>query len=142
MLEKNFCTIMTRSIKEAGGWAYKIPDVGMSLKPFDITGVYKGKALGLELKWIQKPQAFNLQRWETHQVENLLEVWKSGGWAALIIGVDWGRQDKRIYFWKNEELIGLKQRRDERRNILKKEFEALPYILMKNQKIDIDRLIL
>lgn len=133
---------MTRSIHDAGGWAYKIPDVGMSLKPFDITGVYEGKPLGLELKWLQKPQAFNLQRWETHQVENLLEVWGSGGWAALVIGVDFARGDKRIYVWKNEELVGLKQRRIERRNILKKEFEKLPYIQMKNQKINIDELIL
>ena len=133
---------MTRSINEAGGWAYKIPDVGMSLKPFDITGVYKGKPLALELKWLSCPKAFPMTRFEDHQLSNLKNVWLAGGWAALVVGVDFARGDKRIYVWKNEELLGLELRKNEKRNILKKEFEALPYFLMKNQKIDIQKLII
>ena len=96
----------------------------------------------MELKWLTTPKAFPMTRFEDHQLEGLKEWWLAGGWGALVIGVDFGRSDKRLFIWKNEELLGLEQRKKDKRNILKKEFEALPYILMKNQKIDIDRLIL
>lgn len=142
MLEKNFQTYMTHSIKETGGFLYKIPDCGFDRKPFDCCGVYKGKPIAMELKWLSSPKAFPMSRLEDHQLAGLKEWWQAGGWAALVIGVDFARGDKRIYVWKNEELLGLEQRKKDKRNILKKEFQALPYILMKNQKINIDELIL
>ena len=142
MLEKNFQTYMTHSFREAGAFLYKISDASWEKKPFDCFGVYKGKPIAMELKWLTTPKAFPMTRFEDHQLQGLLDWWKSGGWGALVIGVDFGRSDKRLYIWKNEELLGLEQRKKDKRNILKKEFEALPYILMKNQKIDIDRLIL
>lgn len=61
--------------------------------------------------------------------------------SALVIGVDFGRNDKRIFSFSNEELYTIDKRKKERKNIFKKEFEVLPFIPLKNRLISLPDLI-
>lgn len=142
MLEKNFQTHLTRAFKKLGGFLYKIPDCGFDRKPFDCCGVLKGRPIAVELKWLTSPKAFPLTRFEDHQLQGLKEWWLAGGESYLIIGIDYGRADKRLFVWHNGELLGLEQRKAEKRNILKKEFEKLPYFKMKGGEIPLEDFIL
>lgn len=141
MLERNFTSVVTHTIKAYGGWAYKIPDSGYDTKPFDITAIYKGQPLALELKWLTSPKAFNFTRLENHQIANLLEAWKAGAWAALVIGVDYGRSDKRIFTFANSQLPMIDMRKKQGQSILKKEFNSLPFIPLKNRLFDLEEFL-
>lgn len=146
MLERDFNSIITKTINEAGGYSFKIPDsfsmtTGYHSKnPYDIFGLYQGKFLALELKWLQKPQAFNFTRLEQHQIDNLIksyEIMKDNSFCALVIGVDYGRNDKRVFVWSNDELYKIRQRKEEGISILKKEFDTLPYVKISKGKCKI-----
>ncbi len=69
-------------------WAYKIPDIGNSLKPFDILWVKDWYWVAIEVKIIKKKKfIFWLDdfNWllEPHQIINLKEF-KQNGWLAYL----------------------------------------------------------
>lgn len=132
MLESDFNSIVVRSLNQQGGYGYKIPDTfsvyshQRNTAPYDIFGYYNGKFVCCESKWLQKPQAFNLNRLEDHQITNLIkayELMRGNGISLFVIGVDYGKGDKRVYRWKNEELYNILDRKNNKQSILKKEFE-------------------
>lgn len=134
MLESDFNSIVVRSLKESNGYGYKIPDTfsiytkQRSQAPYDLFGYSQGKFICCESKWLPKPQAFNLNRLEDHQIENLIkayEILRENCISLFLIGVDFGRNDKRVFYWKNKDLYIIQDRKINKNNILKKEFESL-----------------
>lgn len=132
MLESKFNSIVTSSINSQGGFAFKIPDerstvTGFHSKnPYDIYGIYKGLFVCWESKSLSEPSAFNLNRLEQHQLDNLISNYEMlpNCLAVLAICVDFGRGDKRVFVFKDRDLYTIRERKASRRNILKKEFEA------------------
>lgn len=133
MLESDFNSIIVKSLNTQGGYGYKIPDTfsiysqQRNKAPYDIFGYYKGKFICCESKWLPQPKAFPLTRLEEHQIENLIKAYENieNSIALFIIGVDFGKSDKRCYIWKNESLYYIRERKENKKNILKKEFEQL-----------------
>lgn len=135
MREKEFTTRIHKIFKEQGAWIWKIRDDGFQ-NPFDAVGCYKGLPLALEYKYLPSPKAFPLTRLEDHQMQNLKEHWLCGGWSALVIGVCYGRNDVRVFVYANEQLPMIEQRKKDRQNILRKEFDSSSY--MKLSEINLD----
>ena len=98
----------------------------------------------MELKWMSKPQAFNFSRLEQHQIDNLIRTYEIMGDNArcmFIVGIDYGRTDKRAYVFCNEQLYEIARRKKEKRNLLKKDFNELPFLKIKSRIVQ-DLLIL
>ena len=136
MLEKDFQSILTHTFTSQEGWCYKIEDAGFSPKPYDCYGFHDGMAYVMELKWMNKPQAFNFSRLEQHQIDNLLRTYEIMGDNArcmFIIGINYSRLDKRVFIFCNEQLKEIARRKKEKRNLLKKDFDNLPFLKIKNK---------
>lgn len=134
MLESDFNTIVTKSFNSQGGYGFKIPDERSTItgfhskNPYDVYGLYKGKFWAWESKWMNKVQSFNFSRLEDHQIDNLIksyEIMDGNGISIFAIGVDFGRADKRVFIWGNEELYIIRERKLSKKNILGKEFKEL-----------------
>lgn len=151
--EAEFNGIVTKSLN-LRGWGYKIADqvslsTGMtSPKPFDALGVYKSEdgtcyPVYLESKFLRKPKAFNFNNLEPHQIENLLKCQTLLGNSAMVlflICVDFGRADKRVYYFKNMNYIA--KRKADKRSFLKKELlEAKNYTVIKNGLINFEDIL-
>lgn len=133
--EAEFNGIVVKSLNQSG-WAYKVPDqvsliTGFGApKPFDIVGIYKdkkgeGRPVYIESKFLPRVESFNFSRLEDHQIEALSKCQNLLGDKALVlllICVDFGRAEKRVYFYKDMKEIG--DRKRNKKNILKKEFES------------------
>lgn len=133
--EAEFNGIVVKSLNQSG-WAYKVPDqVSLTTgfgapKPFDIVGIYKdingvGRPVYIESKFLHRVESFNFSRLEDHQIEALSKCQNLLGENALVlllICVDFGRAEKRVYFYK--DMKELQQRKNEKKSILKKEFES------------------
>ena len=137
MLEKDFNTIVSHSLD----FGYKIADtfssVGTRSKaPFDGFGIHDGKFIVWESKWLKEPKSFRFDRLEDHQIENLLRFSKIDNCVPLfLIGVDFGRGDKRVFYWKDMEYIDSRKRSFQ--SIFKKEFvELTNFTRIKKGKID------
>lgn len=155
MLENAFNTLVTRSLNIPGGYGYKIPDtfssIGTrSIAPFDGFGVYTSKEgksypVYFESKSLSEPKAFPLTRLEDHQISSLLKFYNALGDNALVlflICVDFGRADKRVFVWKNKDLLEINERKKLKKNILKREFESLNnYINIEHNKIDFEKIL-
>jgi len=151
--EAEFNGIVVKSLNQ-NGWAYKVPDqVSLTTgfgapKPFDIVGIYKdskgiGRPVYIESKFLHKVESFNFSRLEDHQIDALSKCQNLLGKNALVlllICVDFGRAEKRVYFYKDmKEILNRKQ---EKRNILKKEFEAASnYTIIRKGLIDFEEII-
>ena len=150
MLESDFNSIVVKSLNEKG-FGYKIPDTfsvytqQRNKAPYDLFGYYDGKFICCESKWLQKPQSFPFTRLEDHQIENLIKAYEFLGVNAIslfLIGIDFGRNDKRVFYWKNEDLYIIRDRKNKKENILKKEFENRQnYIKIQKNLIDIDMIV-
>lgn len=131
-------------------WAWKIPD-GPHLKgynPFDGFGIFKaeGSADGIPVYWesknLKKPQAFNFNDLQDHQINNLLMCKRlhSQSLTLFLICVDYGRRDKRLFVFRDMEYIF--NRKASKKSILKKEFNIRKnFILIKNKHIDFNEII-
>lgn len=139
MNEQEFNTIVGNSLQ----WRHKIADGGRhGLLPFDGMGIFENKPLYWESKFLRKPEAFNFSRLEDHQIENLHKVQEllGGDPAWFLIGVDFGRSDKRVFLFRDMEYI--RKRKEDKDSILKKEFEKRRnYVTIKKQLIDFKELI-
>lgn len=49
--EKEFQSDYIKQLKEDGYWVYKFPDIGYTLKPFDLIAIKPGEVLTIELKY-------------------------------------------------------------------------------------------
>lgn len=49
--EKEFQSDYIKQLKEDGYWVYKFPDIGYTLKPFDLIAIKPGEILTIELKY-------------------------------------------------------------------------------------------
>lgn len=151
MVESEFNSIVTKSFNNQGGYAYKIPDTFSlttgyhSKNPYDIFGMYKGKFVSWESKYLQKPQAFNFDRLEDHQIDNLIksfEIMAPNVLSVFAIGVDFGRGDKRVFLWSNEDLYNIRERKKSKKSLLKKEFESLDnYVKIRKGEIPLGEVL-
>ena len=139
MNEQQLNTIIGNSLD----WRHKISDGGRhGFLPFDGVGIFNNAPVYWEAKFLKKPQSFNFNRLEDHQIANLLEVQRllPGNPSWFIIGVDFGHADKRVYLFRDMEYINT--RKNEKDNILKKEFEKRRnYVCIKKQLIDFKELV-
>ena len=141
--ERDLNGLITRSINKKG-FAHKISD-SVSLKssqsnklPFDIFGIYNGKPVYIESKFLKEPKAFNFSRLEEHQIKSLIKCKKLCPDASclLLIGVVFGRGDIRVFYFDDPEY--LYDRKLHRQSILKKEFESMTnYVSVKKDLIDL-----
>lgn len=96
--EKEFQTAYIKYLKENWYRVYKLPDIGYTLKPFDIIAIKPGEIQTIELKYgdvntydkIYKKLRPNQVGW----LLNTQEHWCN----ALIVG--WDKGDKQIYTYK------------------------------------------
>jgi len=135
--------VINRVIGKSMDWYHKISDAGMGQKPFDSFGVYKGKAIYTEAKYLPKPKSFNFNRLEDHQIENLLEIENqktNNIIPLLLIAVNFGRADVRVFYYKDMHEIF--KRKTEKRNILKKEFESSKnFVTIKKSLINLEDIL-
>lgn len=93
--EKAFQTAYIKYLKENGYWVYKLPDVGYTLKPFDIVALKDGKALAIELKYgIVDTYDKIYKMLRPNQVWWLLHFQQHWGTSAII---GWDKAQKQIY---------------------------------------------
>lgn len=132
MTEAQFNTIIGNSLD----WHHKISDGSYGQKPYDGFGALAGRPVYWEAKWLRKPAAFPWSRLESHQIEGLIAMQKNipAALSWLIIGVDYGRGDKRVFLFDNLEEIRTRKRSEEK-SIKKKEFDSLPYTKVAYQLI-------
>lgn len=150
MLESEFNSIVTKSLNKQGGFGFKIPDERSTItgfhskNPYDIYGIYKNHFVAWESKWMNKPQAFNFDRLEEHQIDNLIKSFEllDCCLSVFAIGIDFGRNDKRVFIWKNKDLYNIKERKENKNNIYKKEFEERKnYIKISKGLINFDDIL-
>ena len=86
-----------------------------------------------------------MTRLEDHQINYLIKLYNALGEDALclfLICVDFGRADKRVFVWKNKDLLYIKERKDQKKNILKKEFETLNnFVRVEHSIIDFQKIL-
>ena len=117
---------------------------GVQTCALPIFGLFDGHFIAWESKYLQKPSAFNFNNLQEHQIDNLIKAFEicPNAISIFAIGVNFGRADVRCYFWKNEDLYDIKARKDNKKNILKKEFESLDnYIKIKKGQLDIKEIL-
>ena len=97
MLESEFNTRLHRSFshwlktKGVSGWWYKIPDVDVSIKPFDIIGCFgpeNHRAIAIESKKNDAVHTLNIPalfKGREHQIPNLMRIQAAGGIAWVLI---------------------------------------------------------
>lgn len=150
MLEKDLNTIIRKSFSNQGDFAFKIQDSGQYIEgkvthqqnPYDGYAYYKGYFIAWEGKFLSKPQSFNLKDIREHQILNLKLTRDTlkHSIALLLLGVRWSPKQTRVYIFTDLDTI--EERREEKRNILKKELETLDnYVLVKKGEIDIEELL-
>ena len=133
MNEAEFCTIIKNSFPE--DYIYKIPDpsgaFSMTVKrTFDGIGmIEQGGVLHpfyWEAKYLPKASAFNFNRIEVHQDKYLRWYRKiPGAISWVIIGINFGRADKRVFILDWDEDFGKLYAKGF--SIHKKFLEKLPY---------------
>lgn len=103
--EADFCVVVKHSLING----YKIPDPNnlyssTSKRVFDGIGsiIFNNelKFVCWEAKYLKKPSAFNFNRIEEHQSYYLSEYSKTGVLSFLILCVNYGRADKRVFIFK------------------------------------------
>lgn len=93
--EKEFQSAYVKYLRNSWYWVYKLPDIGYTLKPFDIVALRNGSALAVELKYgnvdtydkIYKMLRPNQVWWLLH----FQQQW----WMSVIVW--WDKKTKQIY---------------------------------------------
>jgi penicillin-binding protein-related factor A (putative recombinase) len=121
---------------------WKIPDPSSrfgqtSQLPFDMFGVYRAKPIYIEVKYMNKMKSFDLGRIEDHQIANLvlLKVLCPKAECWIVLGVRVDRGDSRFYIFS--DMLDIQQRRNMKKNYLKKELETLPFFSVHKNLIDV-----
>ena len=135
-------------IKNSMDWAFKIPDNPTNAfiaNAFDGFGLYKGKAIYWEAKYLAKPMSFNFNKLANHQIDNLLKIYnlslsQDNIIPLILIAVNFGRADVRIFYYKDMQEIY--NRKLNKQSILKKEFEnAKNFIKIKKSLINLEEVL-
>lgn len=146
MKESDINTIIGHSLS----WAFKPPD-GPTLKgynPFDGFGALRGdiNSQGFPVYWeakhLKKPMSFNFNHLKSHQIQNLVSLKEilPNSLTLFCICVTYKRTEHRLYIFRDPHYILM--RKQEKRNILKKEFDARRnYLLIKKKYIDFSSLL-
>lgn len=152
MHEKEFNTIVSKSLNTLGGFGYKIPDTfaAGSLKrseaPYDGYGFFNNHFVCWESKYLNSPSAFNFTNLQDHQIENLIKFYENipnACYSLFLIGVNFGRGDVRVFYWMNDDLYNIKERKLNKENIHKKEFLSLSnYINIKKGLINFNEILI
>jgi penicillin-binding protein-related factor A (putative recombinase) len=143
MDEMEFCTVIKNSVNMLkNSICHKIPDPTGAFaqtvkRPFDLFGALNGKPLYIEAKYMNTAESFNLKKIEDHQISSLLEFKEavSDSVCWVVLGVNWGRADKRVYVFSDIKELSL--RRKEGKNVLKKELATLPYFKISKDLLDL-----
>jgi hypothetical protein len=132
MLEKDLNRdLIHLFVTQGNAWGYKIPDppkktvLNSSRRPFDGLARFYPPVndFYFETKLIKNSvKAFSLNRVEDHQLANLLQIKKSGGLTAVILGVWIPRKDYWFLCFDPEFLLGLARRG--KKSINKKEINS------------------
>ena len=110
MLERDFNTIVSRSLNNLGGYGFKISDSGQyfngkvsrSKNPFDGFGRFNNHFVCWESKYLNSPSSFNFNNLQDHQMENLIGFYEGipeACYSLFLIGVNFGRNDIRVFYW-------------------------------------------
>ena len=132
-------------LRKSLDFGFKIPDGSMTKLPFDLFGVYQGKGIYIETKYLPKPKSFNFHRLEDHQISSLLNIYnldenRNNLVSLFLIVVNYGRGDKRVFYYKDMKEIDRRKRNKE--NILKKEFDiSTNYTTISKSLIDFDKIL-
>lgn len=133
MNEAQFCTVIKNSFPE--DCIYKIPDPS-SLYSQTVKRIFDGigmievegtlHPLYWEAKYLKKAGAFNFKRIEPHQ-DKYLRLYRRipGSVVWVVIGMDFGRADKRVFILDWDDRFGLLYEKGF--SIHKKILEQLPY---------------
>lgn len=149
MQEKDINGIIRKSFAEQGDFAFKIQDSGQYFdgvvshqkNPYDGFAYYKGRFIAWESKFLPKPMSLNLQRLEAHQLDALQKTRKylNSSVALFLVGIKWSTRETRVYYFT--DLDNIEKRRNNKDNILKKEWEQLTnYIKVSKGQIDLSEL--
>lgn len=136
MNEQMLNSVISRSL----AWAFKIPDTrGTSgILPFDGFGMTTdGRPVYWEAKNLKKVQAFNFNNLSDHQIDNLCSLKRLNPEAKtlLLIGVDFGFADKRVFIF--DDPFYIQKRKQNAESITQKEFKTLRnYVKIKKQRIE------
>lgn len=136
MLEKDLNGIISKSLNELGGFGFKISDagqyftngrIGRSDNIFDGIGYLNHHLFCWESKFLKEPKAFNFNNLEDHQIRNLINFYENvpSCNSLFLIGVHFKHGDTRVFYWGNEDLYSIRNRKENKENIFKKEFESL-----------------
>lgn len=93
--EKEFQTDYIKQLKEDGYWVYKFPDIGYTLKPFDLIAIKPGEVLTIELKYGRVDTYDKIYKMlRPNQVGWLLHFQEHWG-ISLIVG--WDKKNNDVY---------------------------------------------
>lgn len=93
--EKEFQAAMIKDLKDGGYWVYKFPDIGYTLKPFDLIALKDGKATAIELKYWRVDTYDKIYKMlRPNQVGWLLHFQEHWG-VSLISG--WDKKENKVY---------------------------------------------
>lgn len=138
--------VIVRSLNEEG-FAFKIPDTVSYVSkkhpdlPFDIFGICNNKPIYIESKFLNEPKAFNFNRLEQHQIDNLCKCKDlcPSSICLFLVGVVFGRGDIRVYYFDDPYYI--RDRKACKLSISKKEFQSMNnFIRIKKGKIDFSQM--
>ena len=89
--EKEFQAAMIKQLKDGGYWVYKFPDIGYTLKPFDLIALKDGKATAIELKY-----------WRVDTYDKIYKMLRPNqvGWL-LHFQEHWG--ESKIVWWDSKK---------------------------------------
>lgn len=143
--EAEFCTVVNHSLI----CGHKIADPGAAFSStikrcFDGIGMLEInnelKFVCWEAKFLKKPQAFNFaNKIESHQSYYLSEYSKSDVLCYVLLCVDYGRSDKRVFIFEwNKDMDNLYR---EGYSIHKKVLDSLPYNKVSKSKFDFENII-
>ena len=149
MTEAELNRIISSSIAR-NGWSHKISDAAQGkggLLPFDGFGIFKpGEADGVPIYWdaqnLKKPEAFNFNDLQNHQIDNLRAISHlcKAAVPLFLVCVDYGRMNKKVFVFKDMDYIF--QRKVDKKSILKKEFDKRRnFVLIRKDKIDFNEIL-
>lgn len=153
MRENDFNTIVSHSLSSLeNGFGYKIPDTfasdsfKRSKAPYDGYGFFNKHFVCWESKYLNNPSSFNFNNLQEHQIENLIKFYENipnACYSLFLIGINFGRGDIRVFYWMNDDLYNIKERKLNKENIHKKEFLSLSnYINIKKGLINFNEILI
>lgn len=105
-------------LEYSDGWYYKPSDVGMDgsgksrfmiQRPFDILYYWKNDLLAIEAKLLKDGKRFDFNTVKEHQLNNLLQVDKNGGYSYIAIHLWRASKFSKIFFIEINDFLHWKE---------------------------------